>query len=52
MHAALSLLRWTPHAFWRATPRELALALAPRRQRNPLNGADLDGLMQLFPDNA
>ena len=52
MHAALGILRWTPDAFWRATPRELALALGPHGRREPLTGADLDELMQLFPDTA
>ncbi len=50
MHAAFGILRWNPDIFWRATPRELALALAPRGRREPLNESDLGELMQLFPD--
>jgi uncharacterized phage protein (TIGR02216 family) len=50
MHAAFAVLRWTPDTFWRASPRELASALATPGRRESLNETDLGELMQLFPD--
>ena len=50
---ALGVLRWSPEAFWRATPRELSAAveaLAGRRDLNPLARGDLERLMAVFPD--
>ena len=52
MAAAFGPLRWSPDTFWRATPRELAAALAslapPRAP--PATRADLARLMQAHPD--
>ena len=50
---ALGVLRWSPEACWRATPRELAAAaagLAGRRGLGPPARGDLDRLMAAFPD--
>ena len=49
---ALSVLRWPPDTFWRATPRELLAALGPAGERNvePATSGDLARLMQAFPD--
>jgi uncharacterized phage protein (TIGR02216 family) len=52
---ALGVLRWTPDAFWRATPRELAAAvegLTGRAAVMPAGSADLHRLMHAFPDGA
>lgn len=52
MAAALGLLGWAPETFWRATPRELAVALAGRfgaAAGAPSRGA-LAALMAAFPD--
>ena len=52
---ALGVLRWTPDAFWRATPRELIAAaegLTGRAAVAPAGPADLDRLMRAFPDGA
>ena len=52
---ALGLLRWTPDAFWRATPRELEAAVAGLTGRAavaPAGAADLRRLMRAFPDGA
>ncbi|RIY01617.1 phage tail assembly chaperone [Aureimonas flava] len=49
--AAVCVLRLTPDAVWRATPRELALALGPfAGLAAPPSRARLDDLMQRFPD--
>ena len=54
MALGLGLLRWSPDAFWRATPRELLAAaqgLAGRASGAPPPArADLDRLMRAFPD--
>ena len=50
---ALGVLRWSPDAFWRATPRELMAAVDGLRGRRPFEPAgrgDLDRLMMAFPD--
>ncbi len=53
MRFALGILRWSPAAFWRATPRELVAAwegasgLVPHV---PADRADLARLMTAFPD--
>lgn len=52
MGLALGVLRWTPDAFWRATPRELAAALRPRAPAPPATRDDLARLMRAFPDGA
>jgi uncharacterized phage protein (TIGR02216 family) len=52
MTLGLGVLRWSPDAFWRATPAELAAALegiAGRRAEPPAR-ADLARLMAAFPD--
>jgi uncharacterized phage protein (TIGR02216 family) len=48
----LGVLRLSPDAFWRMTPRELALAIEAVRGRGspPIERAVLDALMQRFPD--
>jgi uncharacterized phage protein (TIGR02216 family) len=48
----LGVLRLSPDAFWRMTPRELALAIEAVQGRSaaPLERSALDALMQRFPD--
>jgi len=49
----LSVLRWSPDQFWRATPRELLAAwegLSGGRGVEPASGRDLRRMMQAFPD--
>jgi uncharacterized phage protein (TIGR02216 family) len=48
----LGVLRLSPDAFWRMTPRELALAIEAVKGRGaaPLERSALDALMQQFPD--
>ena len=53
MTLALSILRWSPDAFWRATPRELMAAgqgLHGGRSVEPALNGDLRRLMEAFPD--
>lgn len=53
MHLCLSRLGWAPQAMWRATPREIALALGPLPQDGlgePMGRGRLDALMRRFPD--
>lgn len=52
MRLALGRLGWTPDAFWRATPRELASALEGRfgRAGRPADRSMLDRLMAAYPD--
>lgn len=53
MGAGLGLLRLSPDAFWRMTPRELAAAisaLAPQPAAG-LDRAGLSTLMARFPDH-
>lgn len=53
LRLALGRLAWSPEAFWRATPRELALAAEGALGRRPAEAAgrdDLRRLMQAFPD--
>lgn len=54
MAFALSVLRWSPDVFWRATPRELATALGgpARPGAAPVTRRDLARLMRVFPDRA
>ena len=50
---ALGVLRWSPGAFWRATPRELFAALdglRGGRAPEPAGRGDLARLMTSFPD--
>ena len=49
----LSILRWSPDIFWRATPRELSAAwegLCGGRKIGPALSGDLRRLMEAFPD--
>jgi uncharacterized phage protein (TIGR02216 family) len=48
----LGILRLPPDAFWRMTPRELALAVEALTGRTgePLPRRSLDELMQRYPD--
>lgn len=52
---ALGLLGWEPEVFWRATPAELALALAGRifepGAAAPLSRHELRDLVHRFPDH-
>lgn len=53
MGFALGVLRWSPDAFWRATPRELAAAAEGVRGGSaapPPSADELARLMQAFPD--
>jgi len=53
MMLGLGILRWSPQAFWRATPRELMAAwdgLNGGRRIEPVVSRDLKGLMEAFPD--
>lgn len=52
MGFGFGVLRLAPDAFWGMTPRELAAAIAAVRGpiAAPLARADLDELMQKFPD--
>ncbi|MBB3934500.1 phage tail assembly chaperone [Aureimonas phyllosphaerae] len=48
---AVCVLHLAPDAVWRASPRELALALRPfAAMTEPPSRARLDDLMQRFPD--
>ncbi|WP_084021110.1 phage tail assembly chaperone [Microvirga flocculans] len=49
----LSILRWSPDTFWRATPRELMAAwqgLQGGRTIEPALSGDLRRLLEAFPD--
>ncbi|MCE7026997.1 phage tail assembly chaperone [Jiella sp. CBK1P-4] len=52
MAVGFGLLRLSPEAFWRMTPRELSSVLSPRRQAGATapSAAELFGLMHRFPD--
>jgi len=53
MMLGLSVLRWSPDQFWRATPRELFAAwegLSGGRRMEPAARGDLRRLMEAFPD--
>ena len=46
-----AVLRLTPEAFWKMTPRELAMAMDAIGARNgPLARGDFEQLLQQFPD--
>ena len=51
MELGLGVLRLAPNDFWAATPREIAAAF-PAPLANSLARADLDSLMNQFPDAA
>jgi len=49
------LLGWRPEEFWRATPEELAAALAPlgvmaAPQAGEIDGATMARLKEMYPD--
>jgi uncharacterized phage protein (TIGR02216 family) len=48
----LGVLRLSPDAFWRMTPRELscAIAVVTGVAGAPIERADFEGLMRAFPD--
>ena len=47
----LGVLKLSPDAFWRLTPRELAYAIeAAGGKRAPLDRASFDELMKRYPD--
>lgn len=50
MFAGLGVLRLAPRDFWASTPREIAAAFASREAADAPDRADLDRLMQHFPD--
>jgi uncharacterized phage protein (TIGR02216 family) len=52
MQVGFGVLRLSPEAFWRMTPRELAAAITVLRgdRAEALGRARLDELMRLFPD--
>lgn len=52
MAFGFGVLKLSPEAFWRMTPRELAAAIAARRGAvtAPLDRGGLNALMQRFPD--
>ncbi|MDE1567587.1 rcc01693 family protein [Aquabacter sediminis] len=51
MAAGLGLLRLSPDAFWRMTPRELAAAMAPfTPPASALDRAGFEDLLRRFPD--
>lgn len=51
MGLGFGVLRLSPDAFWRMTPRELACAAGAFAPPSPALGrADLAGLMARFPD--
>ncbi len=54
MGIGFGLLRLSPDAFWRLTPRELASAIAMLAPPRPpaLGRSDLQALMTRFPDRA
>jgi uncharacterized phage protein (TIGR02216 family) len=50
----LSVLRWSPAEFWRATPRELIAAyegMTGARRAPAAGRSDLRRMMEAFPDN-
>lgn len=54
MQFGFGILKLSPNAFWRMTPRELAHAIAAVRgvAAAPMARGALDALMQQFPDHA
>ena len=51
MSFGLGLLRLSPQAFWRMTPRELAAAhRALAGAREPLGRMEMERMMEAFPD--
>jgi uncharacterized phage protein (TIGR02216 family) len=55
MAFGLSVLRWSPREFWRATPRELIAAATGLRGGPPAaapSAQELAALMRAFPDRS
>ena len=55
MAFGLSVLRWPPDAFWRATPRELIAAATGLRGGPPAaapSAQEFAALMRAFPDRS
>ena len=50
MQAGLGTLGLSPRDFWAATPREIAAALGTAERPQALARADLDRLINNFPD--
>ena len=51
MGFGLGVLKLSPDAFWRMTPRELAYAIEAARGRSaPLDRASFDQLRRRYPD--
>ena len=52
MQVGFGVLKLSPDAFWRMTPRELAAAITALRggAAEPMRRAQLNELMQRFPD--
>lgn len=52
MQFGFGVLKLSPDAFWRMTPRELAAAMTALHgpSREPMPRARLDALMQQYPD--
>jgi uncharacterized phage protein (TIGR02216 family) len=52
MQFGFGVLRLSPEAFWRMTPRELAQAIIAVRgaASTPIERSSLDALMRRFPD--
>ncbi|WAP71283.1 rcc01693 family protein [Jiella pelagia] len=52
MAVGFGVLRLSPEAFWKMTPRELSGVLSPRRQAGAAapSATGLFGLMRRFPD--
>ncbi|UGV26099.1 phage tail assembly chaperone [Rhodopseudomonas boonkerdii] len=52
MQIGFGVLRLSPEAFWRMTPRELAAAMTMLRgaMPEPIDRARLDDMMRRFPD--
>jgi uncharacterized phage protein (TIGR02216 family) len=54
MQFGFGVLRLSPEAFWKMTPRELAQAIIAVRGRAPapIDRGDFDALMKAFPDGS
>ena len=53
IHLCLGRLGWTPEALWRATPREVALAIGSPPETGPVGAPGREALLALmrrFPD--
>ncbi|GAA6207818.1 hypothetical protein NBRC116601_11110 [Cognatishimia sp. WU-CL00825] len=52
MRAGLRGLHLTPREFWQLTPAELALMLGQSSGPAPMGRAQLDALLQAYPDKS